>query len=768
MSKIDLRPLLDMIPANDMTREQWISVGMALKEENYPVSVWDKWSASDTSCNKEGVPRYHPGECERKWNGFNGGSGGRVVTGAYIVELAKQYGWVPGSSARYAGPVPVSTTPAPVRKAQMVKRDLDKLPPPLDTDKRVPEDMPPQDQIRAFLQNVFKPGEHFDLIKKPVWKERTDKPGKWDPLPDKTGIHERDDEIDLACHPQSGVWFRVNPVKFPPVSKGKAIANEDISAFRHVLVECDDWPTEQQIEVYRRLRVPASSITDSGNHSAHALIKINAESGNEYGERVNLLYDILESFGLPLDRANRNSSRMSRMPGFKRGDREQKLLYLDTGLSSFEEWLDFIRDFDRANEATQEKEVSTTLPDALEDIPLPSDSDLPPMPMQEDPIPEDSLEAKKLRHKGKFLREFTGKNRPKEPPVVIDGLLRHGGVMMLSGPSKLGKTFSLIELGLIMAHGDSWLGRKCTRSKVAYLDFEINEESGECRIDDVRDRRNYFDDDAYSDNFYYINFFGDTLTPEELVEYACDVYNNEFRFDVLVVDPIYYVLQGNENDANDVKHLVSHLRKICRQCNCSVVFSHHHSKGGKSGVSAADRASGSGVWARDADCIVDMVELEVSDTVKAALVESGKCTELDTVSGIQLEYVVRYFKTPPRGTGFYIWPLHYVDDDGLLTEARAAIEARAQDAKARNGKKKIDWDKAFDEAYSICEAHCSNTDGVVDPNEFIEAVKQLTGSTSATSIRNAANAAGYSIHFKAHKSKEDPDVIIPPHVDSPY
>ena len=47
-----------------LDRASWIAVGMALKEEGYPCSVWDDWSRNDK--------RYHPGECERLWRGFHG------------------------------------------------------------------------------------------------------------------------------------------------------------------------------------------------------------------------------------------------------------------------------------------------------------------------------------------------------------------------------------------------------------------------------------------------------------------------------------------------------------------------------------------------------------------------------------------------------------------------------------------------------------------------------------------------------------------------
>ena len=66
-----------------LDRASWIAVGMALKEEGYPCSVWDDWSRNDK--------RYHPGECERLWRGFHGSA--TPVKAGTIIQMAKDRGW---------------------------------------------------------------------------------------------------------------------------------------------------------------------------------------------------------------------------------------------------------------------------------------------------------------------------------------------------------------------------------------------------------------------------------------------------------------------------------------------------------------------------------------------------------------------------------------------------------------------------------------------------------------------------------------------------
>ena len=84
MAEFNLVPLLAYINP-DADYLTWTQVGMALKHEGYPVSVWEDWS--------RGGSKYHEGECAKKWQTFNENTGD-IVTGATITRLAKAGGWV--------------------------------------------------------------------------------------------------------------------------------------------------------------------------------------------------------------------------------------------------------------------------------------------------------------------------------------------------------------------------------------------------------------------------------------------------------------------------------------------------------------------------------------------------------------------------------------------------------------------------------------------------------------------------------------------------
>ena len=55
--------MLDFISPSSLTYDEWLAVGMALKNIGCNCSDWEQWSRHDE--------RFKDGECESKWNGFN-------------------------------------------------------------------------------------------------------------------------------------------------------------------------------------------------------------------------------------------------------------------------------------------------------------------------------------------------------------------------------------------------------------------------------------------------------------------------------------------------------------------------------------------------------------------------------------------------------------------------------------------------------------------------------------------------------------------------
>ena len=61
--RTDLLKILESLDPAVLTYQEWINVGMGLKESGYTYQDWDNWSKRDSG-------RYHSGECEKKWITF--------------------------------------------------------------------------------------------------------------------------------------------------------------------------------------------------------------------------------------------------------------------------------------------------------------------------------------------------------------------------------------------------------------------------------------------------------------------------------------------------------------------------------------------------------------------------------------------------------------------------------------------------------------------------------------------------------------------------
>jgi RecA-family ATPase len=60
--------------------------------------------------------------------------------------------------------------------------------------------------------------------------------------------------------------------------------------------------------------------------------------------------------------------------------------------------------------------------------------------------------------------------------------------------------------------------------------------------------------------------------------------------------------------------------KLSTALDCAVIYCHHHSKGTQGQKKSSDRSSGSGVFARDPDAILDLLPLQISDELEEEIV----------------------------------------------------------------------------------------------------------------------------------------------------
>lgn len=611
---------LKALPVSELSRADWITVGMALKEEGYPCSVWDDWSRNDD--------RYHPGECEKKWASFNGS--GKPVKAGTIVQMAKDRGWKPfmdeGSALGWD---------------DSIEFDGDSF-----TGFTPTEAWDPVKDFKTYLETLFAPHEVVGFVTGDVWQ---DKEGRW--VPSKGVFYKTAGELiksldkypdDLGAtigdwKPNVGAWIRFNPLD------GQGVKNENVTRFSYALVESDTLPIAEQDVLFRKLELPIAVLVHSGGKSLHAIVRVDAADYEEYRKRVEFLYDFLEKNGVTIDKQNRNPSRLSRLPGATRNGNRQYIVATNIGRKSWTEWMDFAEG------------INDEMPDM------------------------------------ETLAEYKD-NPPLLPEELIQGILRRGHKMLISGSSKAGKSFLLMELCIAIAEGVKWLGFSCRKGRVLYVNLEIDPASCINRFLKIYEALGIPMDNAQ--NIVLWNLRGHAVPLDQLVPKLIRRVRDQ-HFDAIIIDPIYKVITGDENSASDMGAFCNQFDKICNMTGCSTIYCHHHSKGAQGAKKAMDRASGSGVFARDPDAQLDMIELELSDDIKNN-VRDGYATAW------RLESSLREFPNIKPVNFWFEYPLHKLDDKGTLDEMPAQGTWKAGQLNNPRCKSADQAADEFRQAYDAC------------------------------------------------------------------
>lgn len=558
----ELKEALDFVSPSALTYDEWLMVGMALKDAGLPVTIWEQWSTRDAG-------RYHKGECIRKWESFHGG-GASPVTASSIFQLAYSHGWSGPEGHALDWNDDISAGTSTQTEGRLVDPRWVEA-----HELALPEQWDPADQLKRYLQALFEPDEYVAYVTESFMAADRRRPakGSWTRTAGQL-ITELDacggdlGKVVGDWDPDIGAWICFNPVD------GTGRKDDNITAYRYALVECDNMELGKQQAIIKQLELPCAALVYSGGKSVHAIVKVDAPDYAEYRRRVDYLYAACQKNGLTLDQQNRNPSRLSRMPGIPRGDKRQVLLETNIGKSCWDEWRDWL-------------EAET----------------------------DDSPDKENL---GDFFD-----NLPPQQDPLIEGVLRKGDKMLLAGPSKAGKSFALIELCVCIAEGVPWLGHfPCAQGKVLYVNLELNRSSCFRRFKDIYTALNLPPKQVRSIDIW--NLRGESMPLDKLAPRLIRRAKKE-GYIAVVIDPIYKILTGDENNAEQMAKFCNQFDVICRALDCAVIYCHHHSKGAQGGKRSMDRASGSGVFARDPDAMLDMTELVPTDAIREQLHNKAAC-----------------------------------------------------------------------------------------------------------------------------------------------
>lgn len=726
--------IIEHIDPAILSYDEWLAVGMAIQHEGGTAAEWDQWSRRDHG-------RYKPGECWRKWDGFRGSA--KPVTAGTLVALAKAQGWNPPRPERPAGQDRELDWNDEIGRGggadglRVVRQEWVQ-----DEDIQEPEDgWDPVRDLSTYLSVLFQSDEYVGYVTE-SWEDKDGrhlpKKGCWDRTAGQLleALQECGGDLGAVigdCNSEVGAWVRFNPVD------GKGVRDENVTSFRYALIESDELPIPRQLALVKELELPCAALVHSGGRSLHAIVRVEADDYAEYRKRVDFLYEVCQRNGIKLDRQNRNPSRLSRLPGVTRNGRKQFLVGANLGKGSWQEWKEWIED------------LNDDLPDITE-------------------------------------LEF-GEDEPPLAPEIIEGVLREGHKLLLTGPSKAGKSFALEQLCIAMAEGGTWFGWRVRQGRVLYVNLELDPRSVvhrfwvTCRALGIGPTLGMVD---------IWNLRGHATSLENLVPKLIRRAQSK-RYQAVVIDPIYKVQTGDENAAGEMTQFCNQFDKICVGLNVAAIYCHHHSKGAQGQKSSYDRASGSGVFARDPDAILDIIELDIDDERRKQIVNRWECEAMATAlgeadqdwmdrcpqddalvadnlakwaienglgdamrevrprarraaelaTGWRIEGTAREFPAFAAKRFFFRYPVHIEDVDGMLAEAKAQGEEptwmKMQKAKQKASQdRKKERTEALETAYEVCS---------IDGDPTVESLAEYMGCTPKT-VRN---------RVKGHKGFEVKD-----------
>ena len=549
-NKTDLLEILPFIDPAMLNYQEWVNVGMALNHAGYTASDWDSWSRRDSQ-------RYHGGECFKKWDGFHGST--KPVTAGTVVQLAKDQGWKPerseggGHELEWGAVIGSKDDLVVIQKGWVEGREVVE-----------PEKWDQSTQLVKYLETLFEASENVGYVTESWEKDSKYLPTKgcWDRTAGELIQQLNQCKGDIGSvlgdyKPEVGAWIRFNPLD------GKGVKNENVTDFRFALVESDEMEIDKQNAIIRELELPVACLVHSGKKSLHAIVKIDADTYEEYRKRVDYLYDVCRKNSFKVDTQNRNPSRLSRMPGVMRNGQKQFLVDSNIGKENWQEWQEWIEG-----------------------------------------INDDLPEPESMAEVWDFL--------PNLSPPLIHNILRQGHKMMLAGPSKAGKSFALIELCCAIAEGKKWMGWDCAQGKIMYVNLELDRASCLHRFKDVYQALGWEPKNLANIDIW--NLRGKSVPMDKLAPKLIRRAQKK-NYTAIIIDPIYKVITGDENSADQMANFCNQFDRVCTELGAAVIYCHHHSKGTQGNKKSIDRSSGSGVFARDPDALLDLIELDLTESL---------------------------------------------------------------------------------------------------------------------------------------------------------
>lgn len=631
-----------------------------------PPADYDSWFRLLCSCKAAGVPydavdamnrrdpeHYNAAENKKHWDSI---SPGGPITPALLVKLAHNAGWVKRKATAYAQTVDPATrndlkssySNGYSNYSSNTTSASDKYA--ATGIKPVAVPMPnaswnPVADAIAFIQSVFAPTDTVRIVTHSRAREKSDGSFRYDPADAGTTyaasdlVHRLSGSATLedAIGPydyNAGVWIGINPT----TAGGKS--DVDVTAYRSILVECDDDIPAIQYGALKQLNLPCRAITNSGGKSLHALVPIpeGVSSPEDYAKLACKLYDRLEEAGIHPDRSCRNAGRLTRLPGAKRGSQSQYLIA--AGVPGASDWTTWMK-----------------------------------------------LQIKNMEIDVRF--GAPGVIKTLEPSATVDNWLWDGVIhphemTEIIGRSKAGKSLFALQMSICMVTGMPFLGRACKKGgKLLYVNLEISAQDMHDRLASALRKLNLQPIDVK--NLLVWTLRGKDADPDLVIDAIITKARAE-NISYIVIDPMYILFAGSdENDNSSVSLNLRKLQSLIEETGCGITILHHISDkiADTNGFDINQLPSGASAFSRMYDVLLALEPIRVREEIPVTLRDGNEAC--------RIRIGTRNGKTPDPISVWKSPPLYLPDRSRLLRYCRLLTSS---DLKADDKSLAAEFDQA--------------------------------------------------------------------------
>lgn len=221
---------------------------------------------------------------------------------------------------------------------------------------------------------------------------------------------------------------------------------------------------------------------------------------------------------------------------------------------------------------------------------------------------------------------------PKRAPALLPGLLRRGHTGLLVARSKSYKSWTMVALAVAVATGSEWMGRRCKRGRVLFIDPEIDPRSAPDMFHAVSERMGVSADEvdrqvAVLSLRGRVTRDGDPVTINYIADAMRDAANSgdgrDRGVDLVIIDSCSAVLVGDENASMDVRRFHAQCLRISEITGAAVMCVHHEGKAQSGDRDAIARGRGSSAWGDTFDLVLSLVEIFPPSGAASDYLEGG-------------------------------------------------------------------------------------------------------------------------------------------------